>query len=100
MDTYCITAANHNNPNDNRASEFYVRKKIKNEDGTIVWRRLGKRTLNEVALLLAQGDKVLSGTATKTGEDTYEITPGYPIELELRIAKNDKNFKITDLPTF
>ncbi|WP_161978089.1 hypothetical protein [Paraburkholderia kururiensis] len=51
MDTYCITAANHNNPNDNRASEFYVRKKIKNEDGTIVWRRLGKRTLNEVALL-------------------------------------------------
>lgn len=49
---------------------------------------------------LAQGDKVLSGTATKTGEDTYEITPGYPIELELRIAKNDKNFKITDLPTF
>ncbi|MDN7909914.1 hypothetical protein [Burkholderia cepacia] len=24
----------------------------------------------------------------------------YPIELELRIAKNDKKFKITDLPTF
>lgn len=95
MEKYCVTAANHNNNKDNRASEFKVWKWIQNDEKKWVWNPLGKQSLNYVAKLLAQGDQVLSAKQTSTG-----ITSGYPIELELRIARNDENFKITDLPTF
>ncbi|WP_175994705.1 hypothetical protein [Burkholderia vietnamiensis] len=100
MTKYCITAANHNNPDDDRASEFEVHqlKKKENEEGW-VWSRLGKKSLNEVAMLLAQGNEVISAERKKQGNN-YVMIEGYPIELELRIAKNDKKFKITDLPTF
>ncbi len=50
-------------------------------------------------MLLAQGNEVISAERKKQGNN-YVMIEGYPIELELRIAKNDKKFKITDLPTF
>jgi hypothetical protein len=100
MDKYCVTAANHNNANDERASEFDVWKWTQTEATKWMWIRQGKKSLSYVAGLLAKGDEVVSAEAEKTGANSYIITPGYPIELELRIAKNDKKFKITDLPTF
>ncbi|MCO8321128.1 hypothetical protein ABEG10_11785 [Burkholderia cenocepacia] len=100
MTKYCITAANHNNPDDDRASEFELHQLVKKEkEEGWVWNRLGKKSLNEVAALLAQGHEVISAEREKQG-DKYVMNKGYPIELELRIAKNDKKFKITDLPTF
>jgi hypothetical protein len=99
MAKYCITAANHKNANDDRASEFQVWKYVQKEDKTWVWRDAGKQSLNQVAALLAQGDQVVSATVeNEDGKSSMKV--GYPIELELRIAKNDKKFKITDLPTF
>lgn len=95
MSKYCVTAANHNSTKDGRASEFKVWKFVQNEEKKWVWSPLGKKPLNYVAELLAQGNEVVSAQ-----ENESSITAGYPIELELRIAKNDKNFKITDLPTF
>ncbi|RQZ26113.1 hypothetical protein DIE14_15765 [Burkholderia sp. Bp9017] len=95
MAKYCVTAANHNNKKDQRASEFELWAWVQNEDKKWVWRSQGKKSLNHVAELLAKGNEVLSAEEKPTSIDT-----GYPIELELRIAKNDKDFKITDLPTF
>jgi hypothetical protein len=95
MTKYCVTAANHNNEKDQRASEFQLWKFVQNGEGEWVWRSQGKKSLNFVAELLAQGNEVLSGE-----EKPESIIPGAAIELELRIARNDKNFKITDLPTF
>ncbi|WP_186119870.1 hypothetical protein [Burkholderia gladioli] len=100
MTKYCITAANHKNANDDRASEFEVHQLVKKEkEAGWVWNRLGKKSLNEVAALLAQGHEVISAERKKQG-DEYVMIEGYPIELELRIAKNDKKFKISQLPEF
>ncbi|QJP72060.1 MULTISPECIES: hypothetical protein [Burkholderia] len=99
MTKYCITGANHKNANDDRASEFKVYQLAQEEDGTWMWNSLGKKSLNFVANLLATGNKVISAKIVKEG-DKRVMEEGYPIELELRIAKNDKKFKITDLPTF
>jgi len=99
MTKYCVTAANHNNSNDQRASEFEVWKQVQTEEKKS-WSPLGKKSLGYVAGLLAQGDDVISANAVTKDGKISGITPGYPIELELRIAKNDKHFKITDLPNF
>jgi hypothetical protein len=100
MNKYCVTAANHNNEKDERASEFELWKWTQQEDKSWIWIRQGKKTLNHVAGLLAQGNEVISATAKKLDGGGYKITRGYPLELELRIAKNEKKFKITELPTF
>ncbi|AMV48502.1 hypothetical protein ATN79_48535 [Paraburkholderia caribensis] len=74
---------------------------MQQEDKTWIWILQGKKTLNNVAELLTQGNEVISAKAEKKKEGSgYNITPGFPIELELRIARNDKNFKITDFPPF
>ncbi|THJ54915.1 hypothetical protein E9536_08490 [Burkholderia sp. LS-044] len=96
MAKYCITGANHNGAEDHRASEFNVwERKLNNDKTKWVWGHVGKKSLDYVASLLAKGHEVVSG---EEGKDT--ITPGAPIEIVLRIAKNDENFKITDLPEF
>ncbi|MGS1040664.1 hypothetical protein [Burkholderia glumae] len=48
-----------------------------------------------MAALLVSGHEVVSGEHDENG-----ITIGARIEIELRIAKNDAQFKITDLPEF
>ncbi|WP_155632121.1 hypothetical protein [Burkholderia vietnamiensis] len=96
MAKYCITAANHNGTKDDRTSEFKVWEwKLDAKDNKSKWFLLGKQPLNFVAGLLVNGHEVISG---KEGEE--KITSGAAIELELRIAKNDENFKITDFPEF
>ena len=98
MGNYCITAANHQNTNDHRASEFDVW--IQNES-TGKWRHLGGRSINDVNDLLANGDTVLSGKLTTNHRlHTRTITTGAAIETELRISHNGTNYKISDMPGF
>lgn len=94
MATYCITAANHKNLNDDRASEFQVWEiDVIKLTHTLV----GRCSSDYVAKLIVDGHSVLSG---KYDASTKRINTGTEIEIELRIAKNDKNYKITDLPEF
>ncbi|HDR9098762.1 TPA: hypothetical protein QDB15_005357 [Burkholderia vietnamiensis] len=100
MAKYCVTAANHNGTKDGRASEFKVWEwKLDTTDNKSKWFPLGKKPLNFVANLLATGNAVVSAKEVKKGNE-LKISTGAAIELELRIAKNDENFKITDLPEF
>lgn len=94
MHKYCITAANHNNAKGEHASEFRVWMLIENKSNKWVWNSQGNKSLEFIVKLLVQGDEVISGK-----ECADSITPGYPFELDLKIARNDKNLKITDLPT-
>lgn len=96
MTKYCITAANHDGASDHRASEFNVWEYRYNEkEEKWKWYPLGGKSLDYVAALLVKGNDVVSG---KENEDS--ITTGAAIEIVLRIAKNDAQVKITDLPTF
>lgn len=100
MGKYCITAANHNSKKDSRASEFKVWEwRPDAKDNVYKWCFFGKKSLHDVAKLLATGNEVISGKEVQRS-DGIRIQPGAPIEIELRIAKNDEDFKITDLPEF
>lgn len=100
MTKYCVTAANRNSTKDDRVSEFKLWEYKQNDKKEWQWFPLGKKTLNYVAALLAAGDEVISGKEVKEKEEVKKITSGAAIEIELRIAKNDESFKITDLPGF
>lgn len=92
MATYCVTAVKRTNPNDDRVSHFDLWELT--PDGQ-AWNSLEWKSLNYVAALLIKGNEVLSGTISNEKMET-----GYPLELELRIAKNDEDFKLTDMPEF
>ena len=94
MASYCITAANHNNQNNHCASSF----KLWKFDTTInLWIEVGAKPLNHISELLAAGHSVHSAKLDKDGDN---ITLGAPVEIELRIAKNETNYKISEMPTF
>lgn len=96
MSKYCITAVNHTNPSNHCASKFKVWEyRYSSERGEYFWRSLGGKSINFVSDLLAEGHEVLSAKENETN-----ITTGAPIELELRIARNDTKFKISDMPEF
>ena len=96
MSKYCITAANHMNANNHCASQFNVWQHTQNsETGKWVWKALGGKSINFVNDLLASGHEVFSAKENETS-----ITLGAPVELELRIAKNETKFKISDMPEF
>lgn len=97
MPKYCVTAANRTNPGDDRVSEFKV---WQLNAETNEWNRLGKKTADFVSKLLVEGNSVVSGTENVKNGKVVSITPGAAIEITHRIAKNDKNFKITDFPEF
>jgi hypothetical protein len=92
MGRYCITAANHTNPDNHCASKFKVWE-YNSEKKT--WMPLGGKSINFVSDLLAAGHTVLSAR-----ENPDTITEGARIELELRIAKNETQFKVSAMPTF
>lgn len=101
MTKYCITAANRNSTKDDRVSELKLWEHKQNDQKKWEWHLLGKKTLNFVAALLADGHEVISGKEVKNDKGKItNITSGAAIEIELRIAKNDEKFKITDLPEF
>lgn len=94
MAEYCITAANHKNQNNHCASSFFLWKL--NTD-TLKWDPLGAKSLSYVSDLLAAGHKVLSAQHDAKKQKLYF---GAPVEVELRIAKNETNYKLTEMPTF
>ncbi len=92
MSKYCITAANHSNKNNHCASSFKV---WEYNDATGKWNSLGGKPINYVNDLLANGHTVLSAK-----ENEKNLSLGKPIETELRIAKNETQYKVSDMPTF
>lgn len=96
MGKYCITAANHTNINNHCASKFKVWEyTYKKETEKWVWKPLGGKSINFVNDLLAGGHEVCSAK-----ENDNSISLGAPIEAELRIARNETKFKISDMPEF
>lgn len=92
MTKYCITAANHKNPNNHCASAFKV---WEWRAGINKWVLLGGKSLNFISDLLAAGHEVISAK-----EKPDLISSGARVELELRIAKNETVYKISGMPTF
>ena len=92
MSRFCITAANHTNTSNHCASTFNLW-----EFNTIYnkWSLLGGKSIDYINDLLRKGHTVLSGK-----EHPDKISTGAPVEIELRIAKNETNYKISDMPTF
>lgn len=93
MAKYCITAARPKNAAQHLKSEFNLWKWQKNEDGKMVWSPKGWKRAAEIAELLDAGNDVLTA---KEGETS--IATGAAVELELRIAKNETKYKISDMP--
>ncbi len=93
MAKYCITAARPKNATQHLKSEFKLWMWEKNKDGNLVWRPKGWKRAAEIATLLDAGNQVLTA---KENEDT--ISTGVSVELELRIAKNETKYKISDMP--
>lgn len=92
MARYCITAANHKNPNNHVASQFYLLEE--KADGT-GWKRLGSRSAKFVVDLLESNHTVLTGKI-----DGSSVTLGKPVEVTLRIAHNSTDFDISQMPAF
>lgn len=93
MDRYCITAARPKNAAHHLNSEFKLWKWEKKEDGNWKWIPKGWKRAAEIASLLDSGNEVLTAKESETS-----IASGAPVELELRIARNETNFKISDMP--
>lgn len=96
MGQYCITAVNHDNPSNHCASKFKVWEYYHNpEKEKWLWRSLGGKSVYYIADLIKNGHEV---STAKENKD--RITLGKPVEIELRIAKNETDFKISDMPEF
>lgn len=95
MTKYCITAANHDNFQNHCASKFKMWEYVYNEDDGRVWIPLGEKSLFFIADLLNSGHEVITAR-----ENSRSITRGAPVEIELRIARNETHFKISEMPEF
>ncbi len=93
MEKYCVTAANHSNPDNHIASSFQVFLYLPVDDE---WKRLPPQTLMDIARLISDGNEVVSGKFTGTGVRA----DGAPLELELRIAKNGTKYNVSQMPGF
>lgn len=92
MDKYCITAARPKDAEHHLNSEFWLWKQEKRKEG---WKWVSKdwQRVSVIAELLEAGHEVLTAMRRNTG-----ITTGAAVELELRIAHNDTNYKISEMP--
>lgn len=93
MSKYCISAARPKNATHHLNSQFKLWKWEKKEDGTWKWVPKSWKSAAEIAALLDAGNEVLTAKENETS-----ITSGAAVELELRIAKNETKFKISDMP--
>lgn len=93
MEKYCITAANHKNKNNHCASQFKVWKYDVSKNN---WTPLGGKSINFVNDLLAGGHAVLSAKIN----DDNKISLGAAIETELRITRNETQYKVSEMPAF
>lgn len=92
MAKYCITAANHKNPNNHVASSFLVWRFDEKEN---IWKKQGATSAKDVVGLVEAGHTVLTAH-----EKPDSISTGEPIEVELRIAKNKTNYDVSKMPKF
>lgn len=90
MGKYCITGARPKNATHHLNSEF---KLWKWDSSTGKWTPQGWKRTAEIAALLDAKNEVLTA---KEGETS--IASGAAVEVELRIAKNEAKFKISDMP--
>ncbi|KVC71207.1 hypothetical protein WI73_00615 [Burkholderia ubonensis] len=93
MALYCITAANHDNPDNHVASTF---KLWLYNTSTEKWtsQKL-PATAKHVVELIESGHEVITARLGEKG-----IRMGAPVEVELRIAKNETNYPISEMPGF
>lgn len=92
MAMYCITAARPKGAAQHLKSEFKTWK-ARDENGERTWTLEGWKRAAEIAALLDAGNQVQTAK-----ENDKSITSGAAVELELRIAKNESSFRISDMP--
>ncbi|WP_321799700.1 hypothetical protein [Burkholderia sp. BCC1988] len=93
MALYCITAANHDNPSNHVASKF---KLWLWDTANESWApQLSPATAKQVVELIEKGNEVI--TAKYDGKSIWR---GARVEVELRIAKNETKYPISEMPTF
>ena len=92
MAKYCITAAKPKNAAQHLKADFNLWK-AEEKDGKISWSPQGWKRGTEIAALLGAGHQVLTAK-----ENDTTISTGAAVEMELRISKNEMNYKISDMP--
>ncbi len=90
MAQYCIVAARPKNAINHLNSQFEL---YRFDTKTDQWEHVGWRTTFEVSDLLQAGHAVRTGKI-----DHDKISIGAAVEIELRIAKNDTKYKISEMP--
>ncbi|WP_349934741.1 hypothetical protein [Acetobacter sp. A11-2] len=93
MNIYVIVAAAHENAVNHLNSKFkmYRYQEIPGEDE---WKFLGWKNIHFISDKIKMGNKVLTGKFIANNE----ILTGEPVEIELRIAKDKKKYKISEMP--
>ena len=89
MATYCITAAKPKGAVSHLRSQFMTWRE--GEDG--LWHSQGWQTTSQIVTLMHAGHAVLTARKTATG-----ISTGAPVEVELRISRNQSNYPISQMP--
>lgn len=97
MGRYRITAARPKDADHHLNTEFKVFERQQKLDKTWTWHFVGWKSIYAVGALLGAGNEVRTGKVTKSGGKSI-MTNGAAVELELRIAKNDTKFKISNMP--
>lgn len=93
MARYCITAAKHANPQNHVASKFLLWCWVAEEE---TWRKEKQpATARQIVELIETRYQVFTAR-----ENPKTITVGKPVEVELRIAKNETEFPISEMPEF
>ena len=89
---YRIVSAKPKGATNHCNSQFKVFQSIL-KDGNSTWRDIGWKSINQISDYLSAGDEVRTGQV-KGGK----MVDGAPVEVELRITKNNTDFKISDMP--
>ena len=92
MDRYCITAARPKDAEHGLKTEFKLWKYEQQPDGPR-WVAKGWKRAARIAALLDAGNEVLTAKRGPTG-----IKLGDAVEVELRIAHNGGQYRISDMP--
>ena len=90
MAEYRIVAARPKNASNHLNSQFKLYKLNGKNDG---WDLIGWKPIGEVSDLMRAGHEVRTGKIVNNS-----MNDGAAVEVELRIAKNDTIYKISDMP--
>ena len=92
MNKYCITAARPKDVEHQLNTEFKLWEwRLREREWK--WVLHGWKRISAVAALLEAGNEVLTARQVPNG-----IRTGEAVELELRIAHNGKNYKLSEMP--